>query len=370
MSPARAERVADLRARMAGMNLDALLVQNAENRRYLSGYTGLDAQLDESAGAAIVTAERLILATDSRFTTQALEECPGWEVFTHKEGLAKALPGIFKDLTVKRAGFEEARLTFAEHARYTAELSAAGGRVELTPVRELVEARRVRKDPSEIEAVRRALSLAEDAFRDFVAALKLPATERELSWRLERAMRERGADALSFPVICAAGANSAKPHAIPSDRPVKEGDILLLDFGAMLDGYCSDITRTLFLGKADPVLKKIFGIVREAQALATEAIRPGADAKDVDAAARDHIAKNGYGESFGHSLGHGVGLAVHEAPRLGPLKSTILEPGMVVTVEPGIYLPGLGGVRLENMALVTATGVEILNSLPVEIPFP
>ncbi|MBI5845405.1 MAG: aminopeptidase P family protein [Deltaproteobacteria bacterium] len=363
MTERLARRIYALRARLAVENLDGILIQASENRRYVSGFTAFDSQMDESSGCAIVTGGHLVLATDSRFTTQAENECEGWRVETYKEGFAKLLPGLAEELQIRRLGFEERRMSVKDHAKILEHLESARVSVDLLPCGNLVEDQRVIKDSSEIESIRFALKIAEDAFSRFLKTLQLPATEKELAWKLERLLRELGADEMSFPIIAASGPSSALPHAIPSDHVCQEGEILLFDFGARVNGYCSDITRTLFAGSHEKELGNIFKIVKEAQELAISAIRPGVSAKSVDAAARDHISAHGYGALFGHGLGHGVGLAVHEAPRISPLSDAILAPGMVFTVEPGIYVPGLGGVRLENMVLVTDSGVEVLNRL-------
>lgn len=363
-----ARRIHALRARLAAENLDGLLIRASENRRYVSGFTAHDSQMDESSGCAIITGDHLVFATDSRFTTHAENECRGWRVETYKEGLAKLLPGLAEELKIRRLGFEDSRMSVRDHAKFLEHLESARVSVELVPCRDIVEDQRVIKDDLEIAAIRLALNVAEDAFSRFLETLTLPATEKELAWRLERLLRELGADEMSFPIIAASGQSSALPHAIPSDRVCRKGEILLFDFGARVNGYCSDITRTLFAGSPEKELGKIFKVVKEAQALAVSAIRPGVSAKSVDAAAREHISAHGYGALFGHGLGHGVGLAVHEGPRISPLSDAVLAPGMVFTVEPGIYVPGLGGVRLENMVAVTEKGVEVLNRLPAALP--
>jgi Xaa-Pro aminopeptidase len=222
------------------------------------------------------------------------------------------------------------------------------------------------KTQPEVAAIRKALRLAESVFSRVAADLRPGMTEKEAAWSLEKALREAGADGLSFPVIAASGPNSALPHAIPGDRPLQPGEPILFDWGVRLEGYCSDISRTLFMGKPDDTFRKVFQTVREAQEMAIAAIKAGADAKAVDNIARRHIEKMGFKDRFGHGLGHGVGLAIHEQPRLSPLSDKILEAGMVCTVEPGIYLPGWGGVRLENMIVVTSDGAEVLNETAVD----
>lgn len=358
-------RVESLRKTMTEKPFDALMVLNGENRRYLSGFTGADTQLDESAGALFISDQQLILATDSRYDVQAASEAEGYEIICYKKGLAKVVPDICKVLDIKCLGFEISRVSYKQYHEIDAELSSGNSGIELVPTDNIVEDIRLIKEPDEIESTRQALELAENAFRGVVAELRPGMSEKEAAWHLEKRMREAGADALSFPCIVASGPNSALPHAIPGNRTMKEGEPILFDWGAILHGYCSDTSRTTILGNADNDFKKVFNTVLEAQKLAIEAIRGGVSSKNIDQIARHHIEAMGYKGKFGHGLGHGTGLAVHEAPVLSPLKDTILKPGMLVTVEPGIYIPEWGGVRVENQVVVREGGAEVLNSLDV-----
>lgn len=357
------KRIEGIRRRLAQENLDGLLVSIAENRRYLSGYTGEDTQFDESAGALIITADRLVLATDARFTLQAAQEAPLFEVFETEKGLAAALPGLTARLGVKRLGFESRRISCYQHAEMTRAARESGMDIVFEPVEETVEPLRLQKDESEIMHTRTALAAAEKAFRAVVGSLEPGMTEKEIAWNMEAAMRSAGADGPSFPTIVAAGPNSALPHAVPGDRRIKTGEPILFDWGARRNGYCSDTSRTVFLGKPDPTFLKVHDTVRTAQEKAVCAIRPGADGKAVDAVARGHIEGSGYKGKFGHGLGHGTGLAVHEGPRLSPLSTSTLAPGMIVTVEPGIYIEKWGGVRIENQIVVRDNGAEVLTTL-------
>ncbi len=363
MSSIIADRVEKLRRSLTKSDIDTLLVLVEENRRYLSGFTGEDTQFDESAGALIINADRLVLATDSRYELQAKTEASLFDVVCYKKGLAQELPEILNELKTERLGFESIRMTCREHQKINEELSKSAAGVILVPVEDLVEALRIIKEEQEITALRQALMIAEASFTDLLNRLRPGMTEKELAWMMEQRMRESGAEALSFPTIVAAGPNSALPHAIPGDRKVQAGEPLLFDWGARLNGYCSDISRTVVLGKPDQTFEKIFGIVLEAQRAAIEAIKPGMSSKAVDQIARNYIEEKGYGGKFGHGLGHGTGLAIHEAPRLSPLKDIVLASGMVSTVEPGIYLPEWGGIRLENMIVVRDDGAEVLNRL-------
>ena len=357
-------RIQAIRQKLAEKNLDALMVSLAENRFYLSGFSSADIQCDEYAAHLFITREKLVLATSSIYALAARQECPGWEIFCHKEGLAKALPEIVQKHAIRSMGFEDARLTVRVHAEMAEALKKAGLSTSFRPCQGMVEGLRVIKSGQEVLAMKKALDLAERAFESVLPRLACGMTEKQAAWLLESAMREAGAEGMAFPIIVAAGENAALPHAVPGDRPIQPGAPLLFDWGARLGGYCSDISRTVVLGAGrDTLFKKVFQAVSEAQEKATQAIRPGAVCKAVDAVARGHIAAMGFGQNFTHGLGHGVGLAVHEAPSVRVNVDTVLEPGMVCTVEPGIYIQGWGGVRLENMVVVTQDGAEVLNSL-------
>ncbi|MBI5895614.1 MAG: aminopeptidase P family protein, partial [Desulfobacterales bacterium] len=332
-----------------------------ENRRYLSGFTGEDHQFDESAGALLITADAQVLATDSRFELQAQKEAPLFEVVVYRNALVKELAVLVDRFHIRRLGFESVRISVHQHANFQKELD--GKAVELIASETLVETLRQVKSSDEIERTRRALALAEDVFRRVAKSLKPGMSEKSVAWAMEMGMRQAGADALSFPVIVAAGPNSALPHAIPTEREIQAGEPILFDWGAKLNGYCSDTTRTVYLGAPDDTFRRVHHIVLEAQQKAIAAIKAGISTKTVDAMARDHINQNGYEGKFGHGLGHGTGLAVHEAPRLSPLRDTLLESGMIVTVEPGIYLPEWGGIRIENQVVVRPDGPMVLNGL-------
>jgi Xaa-Pro aminopeptidase len=360
------QRIDEIRNSMASEGLDALLVLVGENRFYLSGFSARDHQYDESAGALLISKDQLILATDSRFDLQARSEAPLYEVVIYKTGLLKELPALLKRLNVARLGFEEARLSFQHYRRMKREIEKSSMTVELVPLEDFIEKFRLIKSSREVEKTRRALDLAEQAFRRVVKTLTPGLTEKAVAWDMERNMREAGADDLSFPIIVAAGPNSALPHAVPTDRPIAAGEPILFDWGARLDAYCSDTSRTVILGTADEMFKRVHRTVLEAQRRAIDAIESGASTKAVDAAARDYIHAEGFQGKFGHGTGHGTGLAVHEAPRLSPLKDTTLESGMIVTVEPGIYLSDWGGVRIENQVVVGHQGHDVLNRLSTD----
>lgn len=355
------ERIDLLRQDISNSHFDSLLILTDENRHYLSGFTGHDTQFDETAGALLITNNRLILATDSRYDLQARNEASLYEVVLYKESLPKELPGILADLGTCVLGFESVRLSYLQYQKIVTEIEQSDLDVTLEPAVNMVESLRIRKTDPEIAALRKALWLAEEVFDQCLQKIEPGMTEKQVAWLMEKGMREAGAEALSFPTIVASGPNSALPHAIPGDRTVKVGEPLLFDWGARLNGYCSDISRTVVFGEPDETFTKVFQTVLEAQRLAIESIKGGISSKAVDRIARDHIEQEGFGGKFGHGLGHGTGLAIHEAPRLSPLKDTRLETGMVTTVEPGIYLDGWGGVRLENMIVVREEGAEVLN---------
>jgi len=360
------ERIQKLRRVLAEKNIDTFMVLIDHNRRYLSGFTAEDALFDEIAGALFIGPQNLILATDSRYELQAAAEAPQYDVFCYPKGLIPSLPDILAKMHTRILGYEHHRLSVKQHAQIVKALEGEHLEIQLAGLDGTVEALRTIKDQAEIDKTRAALALAESAFTDVIAVLQPGVQEKELAWSLEQGMRTAGAQALSFPPIVASGPNSAMPHAIPGDRRLQAGEPLLFDWGARLNGYCSDISRTLYIGTPDARFTHIYQIVRDAQLKAIDAIRAGVNARAVDRVARDHIAAAGFKDNFGHGLGHGTGLAVHEPPRLGPLKDVILEEGMVCTVEPGIYLPSWGGVRLENMVVVRRDGAEVLNTLGLD----
>jgi len=362
VDPCISDRIKKLRQTLATQELDAVMVSVQENRYYLSGFTAEDTQFDESAGVLFISDRHLILATDSRFMVQAQTQAVGFEVICYKKGLEKELAGIVAGIGVRRLGFESARVSHHHYSRYARELENLEPAVDFIPTQNLVEKLRQVKSDDEIQRTVDALRLAENAFTTVLASIRPGMTEKEVAWSMESTMREGGAQQLSFPVIVASGPNSALPHAIPTDRPLGTGEPILIDWGARLNAYCSDTTRTFVLGRPDDRFKMVFETVVMARDQAIAAIKAGASGTHIDRIARDHIHNNGFADKFGHGLGHGTGLAVHEAPRLSPIKDDLLVAGMIVTVEPGIYLPGWGGVRMENQVVVRPDGSQILNT--------
>jgi Xaa-Pro aminopeptidase len=361
LNPIVHKRITKIRQGLADKELNALMVSVRENRYYLSGFTGEDTQFDESAGVLIISDSHLVLATDSRYELQAQAEAAGFDIVCYKKGLEKELPDIVKSLGIHRLGFESVRLSHKDHSTYADVLGKQNPPVELISTENMVESLRQFKSEDEIQRTANALRLAEKAFSQVLDTIRPGMTERQAAWILEKNMRENGAQGLSFSVIVASGPNSALPHAVPTDRQMALGEPILFDWGARLDEYCSDTTRTVIMGEPDDRFKKVFETVVTARDLAIDAIKAGASGTQVDKIARNYIHQNGYEGKFGHSLGHGTGLAVHESPRLSPIKDDRLEAGMVVTVEPGIYLPGWGGVRMENQVVVRRDRAQVLN---------
>jgi Xaa-Pro aminopeptidase len=331
--------------------MDAMLVTDLINVRYLSGFSG-------SNGALLVFADDRapVLATDGRYRTQAAEQVPDLEIAIERT-LGRYLVGQAADGGVRKLGFESNVVTVDGFDALTSELDERGGETELVRAAGTVEALREVKDAGELALLRLACEAADAALKDLVArgGVRPGRTEREVGRELEALMLDHGADGISFETIVATGPNSAIPHHRPTDAVLAEGDFVKIDFGALVAGYHSDMTRTFVLGKAADWQLEIYALVAEAQRAGREALRPGAGLRDVDAAARQLIVDAGYGEQFGHGLGHGVGLQIHEAPGIGATSAGTLLAGSVVTVEPGVYLPGRGGVRIED-TLVVADG--------------
>lgn len=353
----RLVRQAALRRRLDTLALDAMLISHGPNVRYLTGFTG-------SAGLLLLTLDRTLLITDFRYREQAPEETRGAaDVVMEGSNLWDRLRRALETGARRRLGFERDHVTVRDAERLS-RLEVA----EPVPTSELVESERVIKDAGEVAAIGAAAEVAQAALAEVLPTVRVGETEREIAARLELALRRRGSEWHPFQTIVAAGPRSALPHARATARPVGQGEWLLIDFGAELDGYCADITRTVIVGgTADGRQREIYRIVAEAQRAAIAGLQPGMSGRVADALARDVIEAAGYGEAFGHSLGHGLGLEVHEAPRLA---RTALEPipaGAVVTVEPGIYLQGWGGVRIEDDVHLAADGAHRLTDERTEL---
>ncbi len=355
-------RLRSLRGKFDALEVDTVWIIQPENRRYLSGFKAADGQLNESSGSLFITLDQALLLTDSRYTTQAQQEVDGFEVITHKQSLIDALPEVFNRLDTRRLGFEGGYLIWDLYQKAIEKTSDHSPPVEFVPLSSLVEEMREIKEPEEVEVLSRSAQLMGDVLARVIEELKPGQAENDVAWRIETLIREQDTDGVAFPPIVATGANSALPHAIPTNRIVGEGEPIILDVGARVDGYCSDMTRTIFLGKPPSYFKEIYRVVREAQVSALESVRSGMKTNEADSIARDFIKKAGFGDFFGHSLGHGIGLAPHETLRIGPLRPKALKEGMVFTIEPGIYVPGKGGVRLEEMVIVEKDGARVLTT--------
>jgi Xaa-Pro aminopeptidase len=341
-------------------NLDGLLVTQPENRRYLSGYTAADTSIAESAGVLFIPQRGVsILLTDSRYQLQAEQEAAGFEVRLYRRNMIASLQHILPSSGVRRFGFES---HYVLHKTAVALNDMARKlSMQAVPVDGLIERLRITKTAAEQALIRKAVALNEAVFQEVYAGLRPGQTERQVAMKIEMTMRAKGAEGPSFATIVAGGPNSALPHAVPTDRPLQQGEPIIIDMGTRVDGYCSDMTRTVVIGRPADRVVELVRLVRRAQLSAMQSIRAGITTQAADRSAREIIARQGYGKQFGHGLGHGVGLAVHEAPSLNRRSRKKLAANMVVTVEPGIYLPGWGGVRLENMVIVRPAGCENLN---------
>jgi Xaa-Pro aminopeptidase len=347
-----------LRALLAKAEADTLLVTNFKNVTYLTGFTGDDSYL-------LVTPGNETLVTDMRYTTQLADECPGLALAVRQQGetMAYFVAGVIGREKIERLGIE------GHSATVSLERSLAKVLPNMTFVvtENLVERLRMVKDKDEIKATRRACQQAQRAFDEALARVSTSTTEADLAAELEYQARLAGAKGLSFPAIVAVNERAALPHATPSKRRLGESDFVLVDWGVSSGLYMSDLTRVIVTGKISPKLRKVYGVVLKAQVAAIDAIRPGVSCEQVDRVARQIITRAGWGKLFGHGLGHGTGLEIHEAPRLAKGQKTKLEPGMIVTVEPGVYFPGWGGVRIEDDILVTRTGHEVLTEVPKQL---
>ena len=343
-------------ARLPDLEVDGLLVTRLPNVRYLTGFTG-------SNGQALVTERGTVFFTDGRYTEQSRHEVADLARVTTVPGATDALAEQCTRLGVTRLGFEAHGVTVAQHGRF----GSALGDVELAPLGEEVEQLRWRKDDEELEMLQRAQGVTDQAFDDVLERIALGRTERLVAQDLEHLLHRDGADGLSFDPIVAFGENAAEPHHEPGHRVLEEGDVITLDFGALWRGYHADMTRTIAFGEPPSELRKAHDVVRQAQEAGVDAVRAGAVGRDVDLAARAVIEDAGYGDAFPHGLGHGVGLEIHEGPRLGREFDHELPAAAVVTVEPGIYLPGLGGVRIEDAVEVTGDGCRVLGTSTREL---
>lgn len=340
------DRIARLRAEMERAGLDAVLLKSVTAIRYFSGFTSEDASV-------LITKNRSALLTDFRYTIQAKAQsgdcCEIFEVAgtAHNEKLKE----IIASENAERMGFEEDYVSFAGYEAFS-KLGA-----ELVPFAKELSLLRIRKSEDEIECLAKAQAMADEAFSELLKVVKPGMTERRVAAELEYICAKLGSEGPSFETIVGSGPNGAMCHAVPGDRTLQEGDLVVVDFGCLYNGYHSDMTRTFAVGKVDPFAEEIYNIVLEAQTRALNALKPGITGRELDAIARDYITEKGYGKCFGHSLGHGFGLLIHEEPRASVTGDTAFEPGMTITVEPGIYIEDKFGVRIEDCCVVTEDGM-------------
>jgi len=353
MHEARQKRVRKI---VEQSGLDGLLFTSLENIRYLCGFTGSD-------GAFVLGRKESFFLTDSRYWTQSEEEVKGAKI-VHYRKKTDGILSLSSELGLKRIGFESNWLPFSLYHFLREKLPME---VELVPLEHEIRNLRAAKDDEELAILRKAIDIASKAFEHTLNMAKEGVVEKDLAFEMEFFMKREGAEDLGFDIIIASGKRSALPHGKAADKRIEKGDLVLIDFGSRFLGYHSDQTRTVVCGPPSPEQKKIYQIVKDAQERAIEKVRPGIPIREVDGAARDYIRECGYDEYFGHGTGHGIGLAVHEDPAVNRENNDLVQEGMVITVEPGIYLPNRGGVRIEDMVRATSTGREVLTYLPKEL---
>ncbi|WP_017755739.1 M24 family metallopeptidase [Calidifontibacillus oryziterrae] len=349
------DRLNRVRDQFNEYEIDGLLITSDKNRRYLTGFTG-------TAGVAVISLRGAKFITDFRYVEQAHSQVKNFDIVQHKGLIHDEIARQLNELGIKKLGFEQDQVTFGAYRLYEKTFP-----VNLIPVSGLVEKLRLIKTYEEIQIIKEAAKIADLAFSHIIQYIRPGLTELEVANELEFFMRRQGATSTSFDTIVASGHRSALPHGVASDKVINEGEFVTLDFGAYYQGYCSDITRTIAIGEPNDKLKTIYDVVLEAQIRGMKGIKPGITGKEADALTRDYIADQGFGQYFGHSTGHGIGLDIHEGPTLSMRSTTIMQPGMVVTIEPGIYIQGLGGVRIEDDVVITKDGNEALTHSTKEL---
>lgn len=337
-------RLQKVRERFAPEGIDGLIVSKPENQAYLTGFASDDLTV-------VITGGQQYILTDCRYTETVADHCPDFTLVEIVQGTG--LPEFLEKLDLPVTGFESAVMSVADHSKLASRLGAD----RLRGVTGLVEKARLIKDEEEIGAITRAAALGDQCFSHMLTVFREGITEKEAALELEWFLRTNGAERLSFDTICIFGSHTSLPHGVPGERRLTAGDLITMDFGCVVDGYCSDMTRTVAFGRVTEEQKKIYDIVLAAQRAGVEGIRAGMTCREADALCRDVIAAAGYGEYFGHGTGHGVGLEIHEAPTLNPRTETVLEENMTVTIEPGIYFPKKFGIRIEDLAIVTSSGI-------------
>jgi len=347
-------RLTKLREKLAEKEIEGILISNPENRYYMSGFDG-------TAGYLLITGDSAILATDFRYTERATSQAPDYDMFQVKGAMSKWLPNLINGVTVNTIAFESDHVTFSLYNQITGIINDNHITTDFKASTDIVESIRVVKEPEELMLIEKASSVSDEAFNIVEARIKDGMTEKQVAWELEKTMRELGSEAIPFNIIVASGPNAALPHAQASDRQMRTGESVVIDMGARVGGYGSDLSRTICVGQPDATFKKIYKIVLDAQQAAIEAITEGMSGEQADKISRDVIENAGYGETFGHSLGHGVGLIEHEQPFLSPNSNSILKDGMVFSLEPGIYVSGWGGVRIEDLAVMENGKVKLIS---------
>lgn len=350
------KRLSSLRIKMGEKGIEAALITKRENYIYLSGFTGTFANL-------IITQDDAFLITDFRYVEQASEQAKIFKTVRCFGKLEDTLDEILRNNNIKVLGFEESHLSFAKYSKYKQKFNIK----EFVPLEGAVERLRMVKDKEEVDLIQKAVQIADNAFAHILEHIKPGMTEAEIAAEIEYFMKKQGSEGAAFETIVASGLRSSMPHGVASEKKVEMGDVITMDFGAIYKGYCSDITRTVFLGKPEKELERIYNIVLEAQLKAIEGAHEGLEGREIDCIARKIITEAGYGENFGHSLGHGVGLEIHEEPRFSPESGQIMENGMTVTVEPGIYVKGIGGVRIEDLIVINGQNPVVLTRSPKEM---
>jgi Xaa-Pro aminopeptidase len=345
MSLKTGNRLQKLRQKLAEKELDGIFVSQPENRYYLSGFDG-------SAGFLLITPKDTILATDFRYTEQARRQAADYEIVQITSDVADWFPKLATDFNLKTLGVEAGHITLTLYHQLTDMLNKAQSKLRLVATDGLVESLRAVKEPEEIELITKAADITDRAFEHIQGIIHIGIRENELAWELEKFLREHGSQTIPFDIIVASGNNSALPHATPSQHAIHAGEPVVIDIGARYGGYSSDLSRTVWVGAPDDTLRKVYDTVLGAQLTALAIIKEGMTGSEADNLARTVIDQAGYGDAFGHGLGHGIGLASHELPRLGLKSQDRLVDGMVFTIEPGIYLTGWGGVRIEDVVVM------------------
>ena len=350
------KRIEKVRALMEEKGIDSLLITTDVNRFYLSGFTG-------SSGYVLFTPVKNYFITDFRYTEQAKDQTNGFEILEFNKEVPENINEILVEDNSKKLGFESKNVTFNKYKEYKEKFTD----VDLAGTEDLIKNLRKTKDKEEISKIKKAIEITDNAFNHILDFIEEGKTEREVALELEFFMKQAGGEKNAFDFIVASGKRSSMPHGVASDKKIEKGDFITMDFGTFYKGYCSDMTRTVVLGDASDKQRKIYNIVLEAQKEVIDKIKPGMSGKEVDAIARDMIKDAGYEDNFGHGLGHGIGVEVHEGPRASYKSDDIIKKGMLVTDEPGIYIPDWGGVRIEDDLLITENGCEVLNNSPKEL---